>query len=67
MRAVDRVQVVGKSEVVTIYEVYEAEKRDRRAKKEELQSIESEAINIYKKVQEMNQDELRTLVMTDQM
>lgn len=35
-------------------------------KKEELQSIESEALNIYKKVQEMNQDELRTLVITDQ-
>ena len=37
------------------------------SKKDELQSIESEALNIYKKVQEMNEDELRTLVMTDQM
>jgi hypothetical protein len=37
------------------------------SKKEELQSIESDALNIYKKVQEMNQDELRTLVITDQM
>lgn len=35
-------------------------------KKEELQSVESEALNIYKKAQEMNEDELRTLVMSDQ-
>lgn len=40
---------------------------DSGGKKEELQSIESEALNIYKKVQVMNEDELRTLVMSDQM
>lgn len=31
------------------------------------QSPESEALNVYKKAQLMNDDELRTLVMTDQL
>lgn len=43
-------------------------KPDSDDKKEEgSHSAESEALNIYKKAQLMNEDELRTLVMTDQL